>query len=146
MPTAARLMAGLCLAIVGFIISEMVKPLMPESTDFGYFVQVNVILGFLVGWIVMGKRAGRGFTAAINNGLTGVFVLFLWGIGLQSANEMFRLAKRNRYDGPLEAIVDTFTIGAEYGLTIATKEIGIAFLVSAVVSGLLTEYAGNKWR
>ena len=60
MPTAARLMAALCLAVVGLVVSEMVKPLMPESTDFGYFVQVNIVLGLGVGWFVMGRRAGRG--------------------------------------------------------------------------------------
>ena len=146
MPTAARLMGAVCLAVVGAIISYMVMPLMPESTDFGYFVHVNVVLGILVGWIVMGSRAGRGFTWAINNGLTGVFVLFLWGILLQAINEMMRLAMRNRYDGPFEAIAAVFQIGAEFAVIIATVPIGIAFVVAAVISGLMTEYASNQWR
>ena len=146
MPTAARLMGAICLAVVGLIISYMVMPLMPESTDFGYFVHVNVVLGLAVGWIVMGKRAGRGFTPAINNGLTGVFVLFLWGILVQAINEMMRLAMRNRYDGPFEAIAAVFQIGAEFGVIIATIPIGVAFVVSAVISGLLVEFADNRWR
>ena len=146
MPTAARLMAAVCLAVVGYIISEMVKPLMPESTDFGYFVPLNITLGILVGWIVMGRRAGRGTTSAINNGLTGVFVLMLWGVGIQACNEMVRLAMRNRYDGPFEAIIDTFQIGAEFAMTIATVPIGVALVVAAVISGLLTEFADNRWR
>lgn len=146
MPTAARLMAAICLAVVAYFISEMVKPLMPESTDFGYFVPLNVVLGLCVGWIVMGRRAGRGTTAAINNGLTGVFVLMLWGVGLQAINEMIRLAMRNRYDGPFEAIVAVFQIGAEYAVIIATVPIGIALVISAVVSGLLTEFADSRWR
>lgn len=146
MPTAARLMAAVCLAVVGYIISRMVMPLMPESTDFGYFIPLNICLGLVVGWVVMGRRAGRGTTAAINNGLTGVFVLMLWGVGLQAINEMVRLAMRNRYDGPLEAIVAVFQIGAEFAVMIATGPIGIALLISAVVSGLLTEYASRHWR
>ena len=146
MPTAARLMAAICLAVVAYVISIMVMPLMPESTDFGYFVPLNIVLGLLVGWIVMGRRAGRGTTAAINNGLTGVFVLMLWGIGVQAINEMMRLAMRNRYDGPFEAIVAIFQIGAEFAVIIATVEIGIALLISAVISGLLTEFASNRWR
>ncbi len=146
MPTAARLMGAFCLAIVGYIISLMVMPLMPESTDFGYFVPLNVFLGICVGWIVMGSRAGRGTTAGINNGLTGVFVLMLWGVGVQAINEMMRLAMRNRYDGPFEAIVAIFQIGAEYAVIIATVPIGIALIISAVVSGLMTEFAGNRWR
>ena len=146
MPTAARLVAAICLAIVAFIVSGMVMPLMPESTDFGYFVPLNIIIGLLAGWIVMGRRVGRGTTAAINNGLTGVFVMMLWGIGVQACNEMVRLAMKNRYDNAMEAIVAIFQIGAEFGLMIATVPIGLLLLVGAVVSGLVTEYAGNRWR
>lgn len=146
MPTAARLVAAICLAIVAYVVSGMIMPLMPESTDFGYFVPVNIILGLLAGWIIMGPRVGRGTTAAINNGLTGVFVLMLWGIGVQACNEMVRLAMKKRYDGAIEAVVAIFQIGAEFGVMIATVPIGLFLLVAAVVSGLVTEAAGKRWR
>ncbi|MGJ8627866.1 MAG: TrgA family protein [Sulfitobacter sp.] len=146
MPTAARLVAAICLAIVAYVVSGMIMPLMPESTDFGYFVPVNIVLGLLAGWIIMGPRVGRGTTAAINNGLTGVFVLMLWGIGVQACNEMVRLAMKKRYDGAIEAVVAIFQIGAEFGVMIATVPIGLFLLVAAVVSGLVTEAAGKRWR
>ncbi len=145
MPTAARLMGAICLAIVGFVISGMVMPLMPESTDFGYFIPVNIGLGLLAGWFVMGPKAGRGFTAAINNGLTGVFVLILWGVAVQAINEMVRLAMRNRYDNAFEALTASFQIGAEYAWMICTTPIGIALLICSVVSGLLTDFVANRW-
>ncbi len=145
MPTGARLMAAISLAVLAFILSGMVVPLMPESTDFGYFLPLNIVLGLLVGWSVMGRRAGRGITAAINNGLAGVFVLILWAIFLQAANEMVRRALRNRYDDPFEAIVAIFQIGAEFGLMIATVPMAVALVVGAVISGLLTEFAHNRW-
>jgi len=145
MPTGARLMAAISLAVLAFVLSGMVVPLMPESTDFGYFLPLNVLLGLVVGWRVMGKRAGRGVVAAINNGLAGVFVLMLWAIFLQAANEMVRLALRNRYDDPFEAIVAVFQIGAEFGVMIATLPIGVALVVGAVIAGLLTEFAYNRW-
>ncbi|MFC6642959.1 MULTISPECIES: TrgA family protein [Sulfitobacter] len=145
MPTGARLMAAISLAVLAFVLSGMVVPLMPESTDFGYFLPLNILLGLVVGWRVMGKRAGRGIVAAINNGLAGVFVLMLWAIFLQAANEMVRLALRNRYDDPFEAIVAVFQIGAEFGVMIATLPIGVALVVGAVIAGLLTEFAYNRW-
>ncbi|HIF77757.1 MAG TPA: TrgA family protein, partial [Sulfitobacter sp.] len=52
MPTGARLMAAISLAVLAFILSGMVVPLMPESTDFGYFLPLNMMLGLLVGWRV----------------------------------------------------------------------------------------------
>ena len=79
MPSAARLVAAVGLAVLAFIASGMIMPLMPESTDFGYFTIVNMVLGVLCGWFVMGKRAGRGTTAAINNGFTGMVSLVFWG-------------------------------------------------------------------
>ncbi|GAA6175246.1 TrgA family protein [Sulfitobacter pacificus] len=145
MPTAARLMAAFCVAVTAYFISLMVMPLMPESTDFGYFIPVNICLGLGVGWFAMGRRAGRGTTAAINNGLTGMFLLMLWGIGVQAINEMVRLAMRNRYDGPFEALVAIFRIGAEYAVMVATVPIGIALLVGTLFCGLLTEFASNRW-
>ena len=146
MPTAARLAAAICLAVIGYILSLMVMPLMPESTNFGYFIPVNVVLGLLAGWFVMGRRAGRGSTAAINNGLTGVFVLLLWGVGVQSINEMIRLAMRNRYDGPFEAIVAVFQIGAEYAVIIATVPIAVVAIIASVFSGLIVEFAHKHGR
>jgi len=145
MPTAARLMGAICLAVVGFVMSRMVMPLMPESTDFGYLIPVNIGLGLLVGWVTMGPRVGRGTTAAINNGLTGVFVLMLWGITVQAINEMVRLAMRNRYDNVFEALTAAFQIGAEFAWMICTAPIGIALLICALVSGLLTEAVGKRW-
>ena len=145
MPTGARLMAAISLAVLAFVLSGMVVPLMPESTDFGYFLPLNVVLGLIVGWRVMGRRAGRGIVAAINNGFAGVFVLMLWAIFLQAANEMVRLALRNRYDDPFEAIVAVFQIGAEFGLMIATVPIGVALVIGGVIVGLLTEFAYNRW-
>jgi uncharacterized membrane-anchored protein YitT (DUF2179 family) len=146
MPTAARLMAALCLAVLAYFLSGIVMPLMPESTDFGYFLPVNIVLGLLAGWIIMGPRVGRGTTSAINTGLTGVFVLILWALAVQAANEMVRLAMRNRYDDAFEAITAIFEIGAEWAWMIATKEFIITALIGAVISGLLTDFAGKRWR
>lgn len=146
MPTAARLVAALCLAALGFVLSRIVMPLMPESTDFGYFIPVNVVLGLSAGWFIMGRRVGRGTTQAINNGLTGTFVLILWGVSVQAINEMMRLAMRNRYDNVFEAIAAIFEIGAEFSYTIATVEFAIAAVIGAVIAGLVTEFAGSRWR
>lgn len=146
MPDAARLMAAVCLAILAFVVSEMIKPLMPESTAFGYFTWVNVVIGILSGWLVMGRRAGRGITSAINNGLTGMATLVFWGLFVQAANEMTRLAMRNRYDDVFEAIVAIFEIGAEYSLVMIDLGVIATLIAGAILSGLATEYAWRTWR
>ncbi len=146
MPDASKLMAAVCLAILAFIVSGQIMPLMPESTDFGYFTWVNMAIGALVGWFVMGRRAGRGITSAVNNGLTGVASMVFWGIFVQAANEMVRLAMRNRYDNAFEALIAIFEIGAEYGLILIDFTVIATLIVGAVLSGLATEYAWRTWR
>ncbi|MHA6261757.1 TrgA family protein [Arenibacterium sp. CAU 1754] len=146
MPDAARLFAALGLAITAFIISGQIIPLMPEGLDFGYFTYVNMAIGAITGWIVMGKRAGRGVTAAINNGITGAVAMVFWGLFVQGCWEMFDLAMRNRYDGPFEAVMAIFQIAAGYGMTMFVPNIIITLAVGGVATGLATEYAWRNWR
>jgi len=146
MPDAARLVAALSLALIAFIVSGQIMPLMPEGTNFGWFTYVNMALGVLCGWIVMGKRAGRGTTSAINNGLTGVAALVFWGLFVQGTYEMVRLAMRNRFDGPLEALSAIFEIGLDYGITIFVPTVILTLLVGSVLAGLATEFAWRNWR
>lgn len=146
MPTAARLVGALCLCALAWILSQLIRPLMPEGTDFGAFDCVNAVIGLVVGWVVMGPRAGRGTVPAINNGVTGTAVLILWGLAAHSAYEMFRLAMRNRYDGVMEALTAIFLIASEFGLMIATLPVLGTAVVGAVIAGLLTEYAARTWR
>lgn len=146
MPTAASLVAAFCLAVLAWILSDMVRPLMPEGTPFGRFNYVNALVGIVVGWIVIGPRAGRGLVPAINNGVTGTAVLIIWCLGIHACYEMFRLAMRNRYDGPMEAVTAIFLIASEFGVMIATPLILISAFVGAVAVGLITDAAKKRWR
>jgi len=146
MPTAARLAAAFLLAALAWILSDLIRPLMPEGTPMGRFNYVNVVIAICVGWVVVGSRAGRGFVPAINNGVTGVVVLILWGLGVHACYEMFRLAMRNRYDGPMEAITAIFLIGSEFGVMIMTYSVMVPALIGAIVVGLGTDFVAKRWR
>lgn len=146
MPTAARLVGAVLLAIIGWLLSDLIRPLMPEGTPMGRFNQTNAFIGLCVGWVVVGSRAGRGFVNAINNGVTGVAVLFIWGLAVFSCYEMFRLAVRNRYDSPMEAIAAIFLIGSEYALLIATPSVLIPAVIGALILGPAVDFAGKRWR
>ncbi|MEL6464596.1 MAG: TrgA family protein [Pseudomonadota bacterium] len=146
MPDAAKLVAAVGLGIVGFIVSLMIMPLFEPETNFGWFTQVNIGVGLITGWMVIGTRAGRGMTSAINVGLTGPVVLVFWALFIQSCNEMVRIAMKNRYDGAFEALADVFQIGAEWALLMSTIPIWSTLLVGGVITGIATEYAWRTWR
>ncbi|NOC44895.1 MULTISPECIES: TrgA family protein [unclassified Ruegeria] len=146
MPTASRLVAAVCLVVLAFLVSGMVIENGEEGKDYGYFTYVNMALGAICGWKIMGKRAGRGWTAGINNGLTGVASLIFWALFVQGCYRMFDLAMRNRYGGPFEAVMAIFSIGIDYGKQLIYPEILVTLAIGAVVAGLATEQASRKWR
>lgn len=145
MPTASRLVAAACLALLAFVLSHQIMPLMPEGMNFGYFVYVNMVIGFLVGWTVMGSRAGRGITQGINNGLTGVAALIFWGLFVQGCYEMIDRAMHNRFGGPFEALVAILEIAVEYGIILLVPIVILTSLIGAVLAGLATEAAWRRW-
>ena len=146
MPNAAALCAAVSLAVIAFVVSRQIMPLFPDGKDFGYFTLINMSIGLAVGWRVMAPRVGKGFTAGINNGLTGVVVMVFWGLFVQGCYEMFRLAMRNRYDGPFEAVLAIFEIGYDYAVFIAQPNIILTLLIGAICAGLVTEHVSRIWR
>ena len=146
MPDAAKLMAAFFIGIIAYIVSFQIMPLMPESTDFGYFVYVNTALGIATGWVVMGKRAGRGVTAAINNGLGGAMMLVLWGMFIHACYQMFDRAMDNWYNGFFAAIAAIFQFMAEYALILVDTQILLVLAAGGILAGLATEYAWRTWR
>ncbi|WP_187430776.1 hypothetical protein ROLI_020220 [Roseobacter fucihabitans] len=146
MPTAARLVAAICICLVAFIVSHLIMPLMPESTAFGMFAYVNAGIGLCVGWSVMGKRAGGGSSAALNNGFSGILMLVLWGLFLHSCYQMFGRAMANWYDGAFDALLAVFKFMAEFALVMADPLVIISLITGGILSGLATEYAWRRWR
>lgn len=146
MPTAAKAIAALCLALLGFLSSELVKTLMPEIKNWGNFSYVNAGIGALVGWVVVGNRAGRGTKDAIANGLTGVAAMIFWALFLHASYEMFQLSLKRRFDGPVEAFAAIFEITIEYGTVLINPMMIVTFLLGALVTGYLSEAAARNWK
>lgn len=146
MPSAANLFAAIMLALVALMVSSFVPPLLEEGTDMGNFFLVNAVIGLLVGWFSVGRRTGRGWIPGINAGITGVVLLVIWGVFVQSANEMVRLALRNRFDNAFEALTAIFQIGVEWGLLIMTTPILTTLGIGGVITGLVAESAAQRWR
>lgn len=145
MPTAARLVAAVLLALLAVAVSEMIKPLMPEGTNFGYFTWVNAVLGVLCGWTTIGRRVGRGVGVAVGTGLTGMGALVFWAIFIQAGYEMLRVSLRSRYRGPVEALEDMTRIFIDHAQMILTPHIAATLLAGGVVAGVAAELANRRW-
>ncbi|MDK3018530.1 TrgA family protein [Pseudodonghicola flavimaris] len=146
MPTAARLVAALCLGLLAWGCSYLVMARMPEMADFGLFIPVNIGLGLLVGWLYMGRHTGAGPVHILNNGVTSIVLLVFWVLAVQGGYEMFRLAMNRRYHGPLEAIYGIVENALGYAQVLLHPEIPAALLVGGIVSAILTRLAARSWR
>jgi hypothetical protein len=145
MPTAPRLIAAICLAFLGWFVSGMIIPLLPDGTKIGWFVWVNTGIGVLVGWKVMGPRVGTGGITGFGIGLTGMVALVFWGLLIHSLVEMIYQSLKMRYEGPMDALVGMIGISLGFVRIMATPEVIVTLLVGGLLAGLLTQWSGRRW-
>lgn len=145
MPTAAKLISAIILAVVGWMCAEMVKPLMPEGSDLTYLSPTCAVAGLFVGWFYLGPRADRGLGTAGANAGTTLFVQVFVTLFTFSFSEMINNSLRKRYDGPIEALQDIFVIGFETVMEYTTAEIGATAVLGAFVASTCAFYAARKW-
>lgn len=145
MPTAAKLVAAALFALIGVAAVQIYGPLLPEATPLGGLVPSVAIIGFLCGWLLMGRSAGGGYGAAMGNGIsTGVAVTF-WMLLLWSGVEMIERSTKLRYDGPMEAVLGGLGLMVDYAkLMLDAPFLGVA-VVGSAVAGMLTEAAARRW-
>lgn len=145
MPTAPRLIAAICLALLGWFVSGMIIPLLPEGTKIGMFVWVNTVIGVLVGWKVMGTRVGSGGRSGFGLGMTGMAAMVFWGLLIHSLVEMIYQSMKMRYEGPMDALVGMIDISVGFAGVMATPAVIITLLVGGFLAGWLTEWSGRRW-
>jgi len=139
MPSSSKVSGSLCLCALAYILSELAKPQFIEDFNFGYFTYVSMLVGVIIGWVLMGKRAGIGLVSAINNGVTSTFSMVLVVIFIQSANEMIRLSMRGRYDGLVEALLEIIPIGIDFVVKVSSTALWGTALIGGIVAGLIVE-------
>ena len=145
MPSSARLVAALLLGGLGWIASDMIRPLMPEATNFGWFNYVNLAIGFACGWVVIGSRVGTGYIDSISVGLTGMGALVFWGLFAQSFNLMLAQSLDRQYKGPLKAIIGMFNNALDYGQYMMNWPLIGALVGGGIAIGIITEFVVRRW-
>lgn len=145
MPTAAKLAAAVIYAFLAYLAAGMMRQYFPPSTQFGIFSEVSAAIGLFAGWRVMGRLAGQGWVAAINNGLrTSVTIVFL-ALVIFSMEGMYQVAIRKMYDGPLEAMLGAVKIGAEYAAMLLQPDMLAVLILGGMGCGMLTEWVAKRW-
>ncbi|MEM9320252.1 MAG: TrgA family protein [Pseudomonadota bacterium] len=147
MLTAARLVAAILFAITGYVAGGYITDTFPDGMRHDWFEPSIAALGVWQGWTVMGKNVGRGFTAAIGNGIRTSVGMIFFGLIYYAMRQMLIRSSDLWYNDFGVAVVDALNLFIEYGLDLANIPMALAaLLVGGVVGGILTEIASRLWR
>lgn len=145
MPTAARLTSAMALAVLGAYFAYITVPRFTEGSLPGFWYPLCIAAGVWAGWVVMGKRMGNGYSAAVGNGFTGVFAQVFWIFFILAFVDMLQKSMRRSYDGPVEALIDGAQIALEYGGELFSVDLVIALVVGAIAAAFFSEFYAQRF-
>lgn len=145
MPTAGRLAGAVIFALFGWYLAGLTIPFFPEANAPSFWIPASAFVGLVVGWQICGSRAGSGYNAATGVGLTSGFVLAFCLIFILGFNQMIQNSLRLRYNGPVEATLDTFSLMVEFGEYFYDVTLIATLLIGGVVCAWAVEYFGKRF-
>ncbi|ESW61482.1 MAG: tellurium resistance protein [Rhodobacter sp. CACIA14H1] len=146
MPTAAKLVAAFCFALLAFVTCIAVEGTLPEDTRIGYIYEVSIASGALCGWFISGSARRTGYAEAAATGLRTAVTATVVALGTLALATMIAISMKGRYRGPTDAVLDIFQKFAEFGLlTLSIPALGTLFF-GGMLAGIVTENAGRRWR
>jgi hypothetical protein len=145
MPRSQKLIAGLGLAVMAYLVSIQILPQLPEGGNYIRFTPVNMLIGLAVGWVLMGSRAPSRSVSPLTNGLTGMMAVVLWGLGLHAFQQMVKMSMARRFDDPIEAFGAIFEIMTQNAVYLGTPGIVLTLFVGAMITGSLTDRVARRF-
>lgn len=140
------MIALILFAALAWFVSEQVKVVLPgEGRGATWLSQANAVLGGLMGWRIMGLRAGDGFTPAVGFGLTTVFATFFWSLLLWAGYETLQRALSRRYRDPIDAIEALGQLLLDYAILVVTPNIVGAAVIGSFICAMIVEYFARRW-
>ncbi|SFR38607.1 hypothetical protein SAMN04488005_1256 [Yoonia tamlensis] len=145
MPTAGRLTGAVIYALFGWYIAGIAVPYFPESHAPDFLIPVCAGLGVFYGWRICGTNAGKGYNAATGQGLTMAFLFSVSILYIIGFTRMITRAMRMDYDGPVEAIMASFTETFRVALYFLDVRMIASVVIGAVIGAWITEFVARRY-
>lgn len=147
MPTGGKIIAAVAFAALAYFISDLIKPLLidTEGSRVGMLSPINALVGFVMGWKVMGKGAGRTYRQAFGYGLTTMAAIAFWCLIVWAGYKMLMRSIAQRYDGPMHALRGMAETFLEFARLVAVNEVLVPAVVGALFMAWVTEYFARRW-
>lgn len=148
MPTAAKLVAGLCFAFVAYLAAAQFVLALPGGRPAGVMREVSAVVGLLCGWFILGGffRKPRSFVEAAGTGIrTSVTLAFVLVIAYSIWDVLGR-AVDGRYRSPLDSVLDVFARLLVLGQPVFTPGVLGVLLVGGILGGACAHFASTRWK
>jgi len=146
MPTAAKLVASIMLAISGFIVVIVVVNVYPDAARRSVgLTSAAVITGLFVGWRGLGRRISDDEGSGVTSGLKAGVAMFIWVIFLYALENMIAGIKDNLYYQPMTALLVIPAGMIRYGQMAMNVPLIGTMVVLAAISGKMTKTADTRW-
>lgn len=145
MPTAAKLIAALALAITASVAALVFVQANPEIPIGIRFVGTNALVGFFAGWYSLGKNPGNGVFDGAMSGIRSL-VFLLIGSGMVFAfyhvsRNLQQFRDKDVTSMPLAWIEKSF----ENVVLALTTDIAIVLVIGGILSGIASYVASRRW-
>ncbi len=146
MPTAAKLVASILLAISGVIVVTVAVNIYPDIARRSVgLTSAAVLAGIFVGWRGLGKKITEDEGTGIMSGLKAGISMFVWVIFLYALEDMIGGIKDNAYYQPMNALLVIPASMIKYGQMALNVPIMGTMVVLAGIVGKMTKSADKRW-
>jgi|LGVF01.2.fsa_nt_gb hypothetical protein len=146
MPTAAKLVAAILLAISGVIVVIVTVNVYPDAARQSVGMTTTaVLMGIFVGWRGLGRRISEEEGSGIMSGLKAGIAMFIWVIFLYGLGDMIKGIMDNAYYQPMTALLVIPAGMIKYGQLALNVPIAGTMVVLAAIVGKMTKTADERW-
>lgn len=146
MPTAAKLVAAICFAVLGLVTVAVLSGSLAGIRAEPMLYAVAAGAGAICGWTGSGAAKRASYVEAASTGLGTAVISVIAALGALSLNEMWQTAMAGRYRGPMDALLDIINEFIDFGTLLMTGPVIGTLLVGGLLAGVVTENAGRRWR
>jgi len=143
--TSGKAVSGFCFAGVAYASAGFYQMQLPEVQRGEWISPIAALIGFAVGWQILGDQLNCDLRTAARRGVMTAFWLFVWAVILFSSAEMVKRAMERRSPNPGEAIGRVFGIMIEFASNALDAKVIASLVLGGVVSGVLAELANRRW-
>lgn len=146
LPTAAKLFAGIGLALTGFFTASAILPYLPAGTKDQGFGLMSMSFGWLIGWRVIGRVPQARLAGAVRVGLRASLWLALTVLLYLGTLQMMARMLRGRYRAVSEALTDILGQGVALGGAVVQLDVIATLFLGGVLSAILCAWAARRWQ